>query len=137
MKRFTSALALTAFALAVVPASAADAPKVFALAAQNGSGEVGTVVLTPMGDKTKVDVAIVGAPDGVLQPDHIHVGTCAKLDPKPKYGLAGVTDGVSSTVVDVPMATLLATPFAVNVHKSAAEIGTYVACANLATPSKM
>jgi hypothetical protein len=134
MNRLTSALAVAAFAFAALPVLAADptAPMVFALTAQNGSGEIGTVVLTPMGDKTKVDVAIVGAPAGVIQPDHIHTGTCAKLDPKPAYGLAALTNGVSSTVVPVSMATLLASPFAVNVHKSATEIATYVSCGNLA-----
>ncbi|HMD02270.1 MAG TPA: hypothetical protein VKG44_04825, partial [Candidatus Baltobacteraceae bacterium] len=85
MVRLPSALVVAAFALASLPVMAADAtvPQVFALAAQNGSGETGTVVLTPMGSSTKVDVAIVGAPSGVAQPDHIHPGTCAKLDPKP------------------------------------------------------
>lgn len=139
MKRLISTLSVAAFALASLPVLAADsaAPQVFALAAQNGSGEIGTVVLTPMGDKTKVDVAIAGAPAGVVQPEHVHPGTCAKLDPKPMYGLAGLTDGVSSTVLNVPIATLTSSksPMAVNVHKSAADIGTYVSCANLSVPS--
>jgi len=48
MSRFTSALSVAAFALATLPAMAADqtTPMVFALTAQNGSGEIGTVVLT-------------------------------------------------------------------------------------------
>jgi hypothetical protein len=137
MSRITSALSVAAFALATLPAMAADqtTPVVFALTTQNGSGEYGTVVLTPMGAQTKVDVAVVGAPAGVVQPDHIHTGTCAKLDPKPTYGLAAITNGVSTTLVNVPIATLLASPFVVNVHKSATEIGVYVACANLSMPA--
>jgi hypothetical protein len=133
MTRLISALSIAAFALASLPAIAADptTPQVYALSSQNGSGEIGTVVLTPMGATTKVDVALVGGAAGVAQPDHIHVGTCAKLDPKPTYALAPVVNGVSTTVVNVPLSTLTATPFAVNVHKSAADIGTYVACGNL------
>ncbi len=137
MSRLISTLSLAAFALATIPAAAADmtTPQVFAFATENGSGETGTVVLTPMGAQTKVDIAIVGAPAGVLQPAHVHVGPCATLTAKPTYGLAAVANGVSETVISVPMATLLATPFAVNVHKSAAEAGVYVACANLSAPA--
>ncbi|HMD02324.1 MAG TPA: hypothetical protein VKG44_05100 [Candidatus Baltobacteraceae bacterium] len=137
MQRFVLTLVLAGFALAVLPASAADTSKVFAMTAQNGSGENGTVVLTSMGDKTKVEVAIVGAPAGVSQPVHIHDGTCATLNPKPKYGLSPIVDGVSTTVVDVSMASLAAAPFAVNAHKSATEIATYVSCATISTGSKM
>jgi len=123
------ACSLLAFAL---PASAADpAHRVFVLAAQNASGEAGTVTLTPMGEKTRVDVALVGAPDDTPQPAHVHVGPCAKLDPKPKYPLASVVDGASTTTLDVPIAQLTSGQLAVNVHKSTSEIAKYVACGDL------
>jgi hypothetical protein len=105
--------------------------KVFALNAQNGSGESGTFALQPFGSKTEVEIHLLGAPKDVAQPAHIHTGTCAKLNPTPKYPLASVHDGFSETLLDVPMATLLATPLAVNVHKSASDIKTYVACGNI------
>jgi hypothetical protein len=105
--------------------------KVYMLSAQNGSGENGTVALVPQGDKTVVEVALVGAPSGVTQPAHIHVGPCAKLDPMPKYPLAPLKDGVSETTVDLPISKLVDAGFAVNVHKSGEEIKTYVACGNL------
>jgi hypothetical protein len=126
-------LALGAFSLLAfsLPASAADPSRVYAVAAQNGSGEAGTVTLTPVGEKTRVDVALVGAPAGMAQPAHLHVGPCSKLDPKPKYPLTAVMDGVSSTTVDVPMATLTAGDLAVNVHKSSTEVAAYVACGDL------
>jgi hypothetical protein len=76
-----SALA-AAFALVAVPAVADDAMgghKVFALAAQNGSGEIGTVTLTPLGMKTRVEVALVGTPDGVAQPDHTRVPATSSI----------------------------------------------------------
>ncbi len=123
------AAAVLAFAL---PALAADGPhRVYALAAQNNSGELGTVTLTAVGDKTRVDVALANAPTDVPQPAHIHAGTCAKLDPKPKYPLTTVVDGTSTTMVDVPMAQLVAGGFSVNVHKSATDIPTYFACGEL------
>lgn len=129
--RLAGTFVAAALALAL-PVSAADAGHyVFALAPQNGSGESGTVTLTPAGDKTRVDVAIANTPAGVAQPVHIHAGSCAKLDPKPKYPLTTVIDGVSTTTVDVPIAQLLAGGLAVNAHKSTTDIPTYVACGDL------
>jgi Cu/Zn superoxide dismutase len=137
MKSLLLPATLLAFAAtSLAPGLAADTgtaagTKVYLISSQNGSGESGTVVLTPQGDKTKVDVAIAGVPSGIPQPAHVHTGTCSNLDPAPKYPLAPVKDGVSSTVVSVPLATLTGGGFAVNVHKSADDIKTYVACGNL------
>jgi len=123
--------AVAALALAT-PVFAADGPhRVYALTAQNGSAELGTVTLTAQGDKTRVDVALANAPTDVPQPAHIHDGPCAKLNPKPKYPLTNVVDGTSTSLVDVPMAQLTAGTFAVNVHKSTSDIPTYVACGDL------
>ena len=125
-----AAVALLTFA---GPAFAADAGHhVYALGTQNASGELGTVTLTALGDKTRVEIALANAPADVPQPAHIHAGTCAKLDPKPKYPLAVVLDGISTSVVDVPMAQLVGGGFAVNVHKSTTDIPTYIACGDLA-----
>jgi len=132
--RFAGALAAAAALVLTVPAAAADgAHHVYAMSAQNGSGESGTVTLTAVGDKTRVDIALVGAPAGVAQPVHVHEGTCAKLNPKPKYPLTTLADGVSSTTIDAPMSSLTAGGFAVNAHKSTTEIGTYVSCGDLSS----
>ncbi|HTD33010.1 MAG TPA: hypothetical protein VK665_05100 [Candidatus Elarobacter sp.] len=118
-------LALGSAAFAAEPAH-----HVYALGTQSNSGEIGTVTLTEMGSKTRVDVALANAPAGP-QPAHIHAGTCAKLDPKPKYPLTSVVDGTSTTTVDVPMAELIKGGLAVNVHKSTTDLPTYVACGDL------
>ena len=132
VSRSLAAAAAAALLALAVPASAADGPhRVYALATQNASGELGTVTLTAVGEKTRVDVALANAPTDVPQPAHIHEGTCAKLDPKPKYPLTTVVDGTSTTMVDVPMSQLVAGGFAVNVHKSTKEIPTYIACGEL------
>ncbi len=104
---------------------------VYALTAQNGSGEIGTVTLRATGDKTRVTVALVNST--VPQPLHIHEGTCAKLTPAPKYPLTLAADGYSTTLVDAPIATLIGGGFAVNVHESTTNIAKYVACGNLGT----
>ena len=110
-----------------------DAPKsvTVKLSQQNKSGESGTAKLTPAGDKTKVEISLKGAPKGVSQPAHVHEGTCAKLDPKPKYGLSNVVDGKSTTEVSADIKTLTAGNLAINVHKSAEEAKVYVACGNI------
>ncbi|HEY6233639.1 MAG TPA: hypothetical protein VIW69_00875 [Candidatus Elarobacter sp.] len=132
VSRSLAAAAAAALLAVAVPALAADGPhRVFALATQNASGELGTVTLTAVGEKTRVEVALANAPTDVPQPAHIHEGSCAKLDPKPKYPLTTVVDGTSTTMVDVPMAQLVAGGFAVNVHKSTKEIPTYIACGEL------
>jgi hypothetical protein len=120
-----SALAIPAFAQEM----AAGETHVYPLAAQNGSGETGTVTLRAMGEKTMVIVALVNST--VPQPVHIHDGTCAKLDPKPKYPLTTTADGFSMTTVDAPMKTLIGGGFAVNAHESTTNIAKYVACGNL------
>ena len=120
--------------LAASAAAEAAGPVTVALTPQNGSSESGTATLTEEGTKTKVTVAVKGAPAGVPQPLHVHKGTCAQLDPKPAYGLAALTDGKSETTIDVSLAALQAGGFAVNGHKSAQEVSTYVFCGNIPAP---
>lgn len=102
------------------------------MGAQNKSGETGTAKLTAEGaDKTRVEITLKGGPKGVEQPAHIHEGTCAKLDPKPKQGLENVVDGKSSTVVPMSLADLSKGNLAINVHKSKEDIKTYVSCGDI------
>jgi hypothetical protein len=130
--RSFAAAAAAALLMLAVPALAADGPhRVFAISSLNGSTELGTVTLTAVGDKTRVDIALANAPTDVPQPAHIHEGSCSKLDPKPKFPLGVVVDGTSTTMVDAPMSQLVAGGLAVNVHKSTKDIPTYVACGDL------
>jgi hypothetical protein len=98
---------------------------------QSNSGETGTVKLTPMGDKTRVEISLRGESRGVAQPAHIHEGSCAQLDPKPKYPLNNVVNGKSTTEVPARIDTLTGGSMAVNVHKSGDDLKTYVACGDL------
>jgi hypothetical protein len=105
------------------------------LGQQNDSKESGTARLTPEGDKTKVVINLKGAPKGVQQPSHIHEGTCAKLDPKPKYPLQNVVDGKSTSEVPAKLDELMGGNMAINVHKSAEDVKTYVACGDIKKPA--
>ena len=98
--------------------------------AQNASGETGSAKLTAEGaDKTRVEISLKGAPKGTPQPAHIHEGSCAKLDPKPKHGLENVVDGKSTTVVGASLESVRG--MAINVHKSTDDIKTYVSCGDI------
>lgn len=102
------------------------------MAAQNKSKESGSARLTAVGaDKTKVEIRLKGGPKGTPQPAHIHEGTCAKLDPKPKWGLENVVDGKSTTEVPVGLAEIQKGSYAVNVHKSGEDIKAYFSCGNI------
>jgi Cu/Zn superoxide dismutase len=132
MKRSIHSIAIAAaLLLAATATSAADKAMTVPIKAQNGSGETGTATLTPQGDKTKVEVMLNGAPSSA-QPAHIHEGSCAKLDPKPKYPLENVTGGKSSTVLPVSVSALMSGGYAINVHKSTDDLKTYVACGDIA-----
>lgn len=104
------------------------------LATLNNSGQTGTVTLEPSDGKTKVTVALVGQPAGSSQPAHFHTGTCAKPG-SVVYPLSAVVDGTSVTLVDASIAQMQAKSTVVNVHKSATESGTYIACAQWDLPT--
>jgi hypothetical protein len=120
-------LALIAALMPIQPALAADAITV-TLNPTSDSNTSGTATLTPEGKKTKVVIELQGAPTGAVQPVHFHKGTCANLDPKPVHPLQDIKNGTSTTVVPVEMSELTATPHTINVHKSAADMKTSVAC---------
>jgi hypothetical protein len=95
------------------------------------SGVTGTVTLAAAGDgKTVVNVEVdpAGHPD---MPAHIHPGTCDDLVPQPRYPLANVVDGRSTTEVAAPLEELLAGDVALNLHASNEEMQTYTACTEL------
>jgi hypothetical protein len=98
----------------------------------NGSGMSGTATLTAVGDKqTRVVITATGATAGD-HPAHIHAGTCDTLNPNPLFPLNNVdANGHSDTTIDVALSQLTGGGFAINVHKSAQEIGVYVMCGNI------
>jgi hypothetical protein len=98
---------------------------------QNASGETGVAMIGSVDDThTRIEITLDGAPK-TAQPAHLHLGSCASLDPKPAYPLNDVVGGHSVTVLAVPISDLLGGKYALNVHKSASEISTYVACGDL------
>src|SRR5262249_20186461 len=115
----------------VAPAAAQNNSITIDLKELNSSGVSGTATLTDNGDNTTtVSINVNGATGD--HPAHIHQGTCSNLAPNPKYPLANVAaDGTSQTKVDVSLADLLASPYAVNLHESATNLGVYIACGEI------
>ena len=128
MRSLVHAIAVVGFAGLAGIAQAQTSPVTVQLGEQNKSGEAGTATITPNGNKTQVVLQLKGAP-AAAQPAHIHDGTCASLDPKPRIPLQNVTDGKSTTTLDMPMSAVM--KGAINVHKSMSDIKTYVACGDL------
>lgn len=130
------ALVLGATAQAPAPSSPAPAavrkmPAQFKLAPQNNSAEAGTATLLDGAGGLIVRLRLSNASGD--QPAHIHKGTCEKLDPKPAFGLRPAHEGFSeSHVPGVTTADLAKGAYAINVHKSTTDLGTYVSCGNLA-----
>lgn len=110
--------------------------KVITLNSQNNSGESGTATLTEADGRVKVVLALGGAPVGILQPAHIHTGTCANLGGV-KFPLENVLDGKSETLVGASFDALFSSEaLAINVHKSQQEANIYVACGDLGSQSE-
>ncbi len=106
-------------------------PVVVQLQTQNNSGVAGTATLTDIGDgRTRVEVRV--SPGGNQNmPAHIHEGTCANLNPAPRFPLQNVANGMSTSEVSTTIPMLLSGQFAINLHKSPQEASVYVACGNV------
>jgi hypothetical protein len=128
------------FALAIVsatlfgfisPASAQGQSVTLSLAGQNNSGITGTAVITELpGGKMRIEIRANGAGPGPL-PAHIHQGTCANLDPAPKFTLTSLVNGMSTTEVDGSLRDITGSPYAIHLHKAPDELPVYVACADI------
>ena len=97
----------------------------------NGSGEDGSAVLTQTAEGVHVVVQL-SHPSSDAQPTHIHIGSCNAINRSPEYGLELTVDGHSDSVVKgVQLSDLLKAKYAINVHKSASDLGTYVSCGDI------
>ncbi|MDQ3044996.1 MAG: hypothetical protein M3R06_07590, partial [Chloroflexota bacterium] len=93
----------------------------------NGSGVSGTATFTANGAQTGVTVQVSGASGS--HPTHIHLGTCDAHDPTPAFPLTSVNpSGASVSTIGIALADLLGGGYVVDLHLSALELGTYVAC---------
>jgi len=123
-------IGLLSFLLVVPTVAAQQRTVTVTLAAQNDSNIAGTVTLTDLGNsQTRVEIRIT--PTDGDHPAHIHMGTCADLDPEPEFPLTDVQNGTSTTVVNASLGTLQRLPRAINLHLSPTDLPTFVACGNI------
>jgi hypothetical protein len=103
------------------------------MGAQNQSGQAGSAgVADAKGGGVDVTIKLQKEPKGASEPAHIHPGTCTKLNPAPFKPLNPVVNGKSFThVAGVTVAQLKKGKYAINVHKSANDLKTYVSCGDL------
>jgi hypothetical protein len=137
MRNIARLLSLSIVALALtLPAAAATNTLTVKMNALNGSGENGTATLTQQPKGVQVVIKLVNAP-ATAQPTHIHIGTCGNIKKAPEYPLNNTVNGSSTSVVSgVTIDQLLAGHYAINVHKSASDLATYVSCGNIAASGK-
>jgi hypothetical protein len=100
---------------------------------QNNSKQTGNAsVVDQKHGGVMVTIHLKSEPKGASEPAHIHKGTCTKLDPAPWKPLKNVVNGTSQTLVPgVTVAQLKKGKYAINVHKSASDLQTYVSCGDL------
>lgn len=102
------------------------------MGAMNGSKQDGSASVGDKGKGVEVTLHLRNEPKGAVEPAHIHQGTCKKLNPAPWKMLHSVVNGASSTFVPgVTVAEIKKGHYAINVHKSAADLKTYVSCGDL------
>jgi plastocyanin len=105
---------------------------------------MGSLFIAAAGGGAAQDATPANAGSAHAHPAHIHLGTCDQLDPNPTFMLTDLTPVVSEpgaapalpvergvTTLDVSLDELRAGGYAVNVHQSAEDIGTYIACGSL------
>jgi hypothetical protein len=125
------ALAALVVILAACSGSPSPSPTRLELRTLTDSGVTGSVTLAAVGsERTLVTVQVdpAGHPD---MPAHIHPGTCDELVPQPRYPLANVVAGRSTTEVPASLEELLAGDVALNLHASNQEMQIYTACVEL------
>jgi Cu/Zn superoxide dismutase len=121
-------------ALVCATAGAYPSTLTLKLYAQNRPGETGEATFEQIAGGVRIVVKMSGGQNG-SQPIHIHTGTCAKLDPVPKYALSDMAHGSSTTTISgITLGDLLKGNYVIDVHESSADIKRYVACAAIAVP---
>ena len=97
----------------------------------NDFNEAGTAILKEENGQVRVTINLLGYTKDVVQPVHIHVGDCPGVGAV-KYPLTSVVNGASTTLLSVTLESLKKEmPLAINIHKSATEVSTYMACGPL------
>ena len=110
---------------------AATTTETIAMHGLNGSGQDGTATITDVGGKVLVSVSITGEPASASEPSHVHFGHCPKIKAVPAYNVGPIVRGKGQDVVALSWTEINSGKYVINVHKSSADMGTYVSCGNI------
>jgi hypothetical protein len=117
----------------------ASPPELAGVSAIQGSGWMGPDEKNA--DRTRAHVSLSNAVPGGEHPWHVHRGRCGSdqgiFGPADAYKPVKVGDnGRAVSDADLPVATPRTGEFFVNVHASAQNMRTIIACGNLAPPAR-
>jgi hypothetical protein len=106
------------------------------LTPRNSSNVRGTAGVQSAVVAAGVKISISGATPGASHPWHVHTGTCANsggiVGSANSYPVLTVdTDGKASATATIGTSLSEGTAYSVNVHRSAADMGTIIACGEL------
>ena len=108
------------------------------LAAMSGSTVHGSAIVHSMNGSQSVQVQISGGTSGATYPWHIHSGSCSDGmtpvvgNPQLYTALGTSSDGTASLMTTLPITLSDNQRYHVNVHASPTDMGTIVACGDLA-----
>jgi plastocyanin len=110
-------------------------PVEFDLKELNASGQTAHVLINEVNGKAKITLTMAGVKSTEAQPAHVHIGDCTNPG-EIAAELTGVKDGVSVTDYELSLDALMShvlsfNPLSVVIHKSEADMKTYVACGDL------
>lgn len=102
-----------------------------------GAANAQSVVVEGFAATTSAGISIAGATPGARHPWHVHSGTCASggpiVGPASAYPVLSVrADGSASATANHGVGMDDEAAYHVNVHRSESDLGTIIACGNLA-----
>lgn len=109
------------------------------LQAQAGSGAAGSAIITPgtSSSETSVTLQLSGGTPNGAHPWHLHTGRCGEGggsivgEPSQYPPLSVGGDGSARASVTLPFPVPTMGDYRINVHRSATEMATVIACGNL------
>jgi hypothetical protein len=128
---------MAAVGMGMAGAAGAGGPQMLTMDAANNSGVTGDVMMMPQGTGTEITVRLRGAPTGARMETGIHRGRCGSEGPDVaelnEVTMGEDQTGSSTTVVQVPMATIMNGQHAIHAHEPGGSSGRAAVCANIPT----
>lgn len=129
----TGAPAVTAAPATIPPLPSIDANAAYAIFEPKAGATPavqGGAALLGVNGQTQVVIGLTSGATETMAAS-IQAGTCDSLTPEAAYRLTDVVAGASTTTVAVDLATLLATPYAINISVAGSETESSITCGEI------